>query len=247
MFTNLKTKLKKLIDYNQYSHELNKVLNIDNLEDIKKKELKHIEKVFTSKNLDRYKKELIFKWDKVNREMSLAYSIKLKRLIKKLNVNLFDYEKQQLADLDAKIFTSIRAFKSLELPFAKTFKIKDEFALFVYKKVRLYLVVRGAVKFIKETDMYVLKNKIYFYDPLDKKIFKIITVPQINKVIKLKRYTKLVTVEDDYGIWYKDNDVIFTSFQRAFKKRTIYQESESKVKKDNFANSQKTMEVLLDY
>ena len=45
----------------EHFYEGKKVLNIDNLQDVKKKELKHIEKVFNSPYLSRYKKELIFR------------------------------------------------------------------------------------------------------------------------------------------------------------------------------------------
>ncbi len=175
---------------NMYT-SVKKKFHIKNIEIISKDKIKYISRSYDNELFEHYKKQLFFKWLFINSQNTISFFDKVRKIIKKLEIELNDYESEKLLGIIPREFTSNRKLKTLEVPYksiSSSSMFLQPYAYFFYKKVKVYQKSIFLFKKLFEGEIYMTSREIVFYDRKNNQIQKIIkTEPGGKKTDSIKR------------------------------------------------------------
>lgn len=219
-------------------------INADNIEKLSKAHINNISKIYDKEIFDAYIRNVVAKWDKQNREYTKEYIKRFNNVIEKTEIKLDVFEKDYKNSLEPREFTSRRAMKTLEVPYEWKQNNLDQFALWQYKNIRLYIEKDSYLSKIYKSQMYISKNEIVFFDEKEQQILFTINKDDI-KYIKKTRYSVLLRIKNkNYHIRYKDNEIIFISFDRNWPELT--KENNIEESFSSQTTIEETIETILD-
>ncbi len=223
-----------------------KNLNYKNIEKLSLSQIEHIGKMYDQYYFSHYKKQVFFRWFEVYRENTLAFSKRVKKLIKKINIDLSEIEKFRVDSIESKEFTQYRALKTLEIPykFNSNALLLSPFAFFSYKNCRTYFKKIFLLEQLFIGEIFLTPKEIVFYNREKKQIQKVLKNSNIKRISLLKYSIKIEVFEgDDLYLRYKDNELIYISLNRTIKQKI----NEVEFKKEDLSDSnttEKTIELI---
>ena len=121
----------------------------------------------------------------------------------------------------------------------------EDVAFFSYQDTRLYRYNKTLYRQEFKGELYITKNEMVFYDRVNNKISKIISISTIKEVVLKKFAVEMnITDEDTVYLRYKDNELIFISLSRLLPTKLDI-DFLSTVKEDS-DTIEKTIESFLD-
>lgn len=151
-------------------------------------------------------------------ENKISFSRRVQRLIKKLNIELTDYELKNIEGIEPREFTERRAFKTIEVPYKgnETAFLLQPNAYFFYKGMRTYK--KRKLFFVKEFEgeIYITIREIVLYDRKNNEIQEIVPHIDIDKIVLRNEYVeiKMRDGKDSLYLRHKDNELIYISLKR---------------------------------
>ncbi len=227
-------------------------LHIDNVEKITYDQLAHIGKNYDDELFTHYKKVVLLKWVYKNIENKISFYKRVKKLIKKLEVELTDAEMLEIESIEAREFTEQRAFKTIEVPYRNLTETTESdsilllpHAYFFYKGLRTYRRRKLLFEKLFEGEIYITLREIVLYDRVENKIQLVIPNRTIDGITLKSEYVEIKrNNEDPIYLRYRDNELIFISLKRAV---TIKGgEGFNEHSRDEFITTERTIESFLN-
>ncbi len=236
------------IDYMNMYLIVRNSLHMYNVEKISKDELNHISKSYKPELFDHYKKVIFWKWYYKNVENKTSFLNKAKKIVKKLDIELNDVELKEMHAIEAREFTELRAFKTIEVPYKNienTILLLPD-AFFFYKGLRTYRRRKLLFEKIFEGEIYITKREVVLYDRLNHKIQLVIPQSEIRGIALKNEYIQLKRFKDKEDIYfrYKDNELIYISLKRSITISTG--DGYTEHNRDEFRTTETTIESLLN-
>lgn len=233
------TTIKEKANIQYQFYKINQRLNIDNLDKLSRKDIKEIGNKFDYFLFEDYKKFLFEDWKKRNYHNNQMFLNKMKRLILKLDLKLYNYEDLNLQYMLARDFTNRRFFKTIETPYSSSYQgIKlSKIAYFLYKNVNQYLMDQNSIyKLENKGELIFSPSEIVFYNQEKQQIIDVFKYKEIKKVI-LYDYGFVIFARGNKNICfrYKDNYILYITLERIIKKFAF------KIKIENKANNIKIL------
>jgi|GEM_PF-2526949 len=222
-----------------------KNLNAENVETLSTKKIRHIGKMYKKEYYSHYKKKTFFSWFFDNLENTESFIRRVKKLLKKLEIDLTDKEQIEIEALEAREFTTRRAFKTIEAPYLnneKSVTLKNNI-FFLHRDVRTYIKKKELLVKIYTGELLLTAKEIVFYDRDNDEIQKVINFEDISGIV-LKKYAVIIKVigRKDIYVRYKDNELLYISLKRAIKTKSKVNFSKDE-QSDN--TIEKTLETIL--
>lgn len=223
-------------------------LHYKNIEKISVEQLNHLAKQYDEKLFTHYKKVTFMKWLYSNIENKISFHKRVLKLIKKLNIELTNYEKREIESLEAREFTERRAFKTIEVPYKdhnEALLILPD-AYFFYRDIRTY--TRRKILFEKKFmgEIYITLREVVLYDRENDDIQLIIPNRTINGVVLKNEYIKITRTGNQEPIYLKhrDNELIYISLKRSISLKKG--DGFTVDTKNEFKTTEKTIESFLN-
>lgn len=228
------TTIKEKVNIQYQFYKINRKLNLDNLEKLSKSQIKEIESDFDYDLFDSYKKILFRKWKEKNYHNNQIFLSKMKHIIIKLDLKLYNYEDLNLQYMLARDFTNRRFFKTIEAPYPSSYQgiSLSKVVYFLYKNVNKYLLDRNSIYQIENKGELIFSNsEIVFYDQKKEQIIEVIKFYEIKKAILYDYgFVILLRGERDICFRYKDNFILYLTLDRLIKKFNLNIKIENKAK-----------------
>ncbi|BDV03178.1 hypothetical protein [Candidatus Hepatoplasma crinochetorum] len=228
------TTIKEKVNTQYQFYKINQKLNLDNLDKLSKLQIKEIQSKFDYDLFESYKKILFRKWKEKNYHNNQVFLSKMKHIIIKLDLKLYNYEDLNLQYMLARDFTNRRFFKTIEAPYPSSYQgiSLSKIAYFLYKNVNKYLLDQNEIYQSENKGELIFSNsEIVFYDQKKDKIIEVIKFYEIKKAILYDYgFVILLRGERDICFRYKDNFILFLTLDRLIKKFNL------KIKIENRAN-----------
>lgn len=201
--------------------ELAELLSISNLPELKKSEIRHRGKNVQNEVWYEHKKKTLISWINSKDEFEHKHQNKVKKYIKKLELQIDDELEKLLLSLERREFTTRRAFKIIEIPFENEDVFRGKKALLVYKNTKLYDNNSAFMKLIIHADLYMFEDKIVWFNPETKKVELDLELSFFNKINIYDYGLQIIIGTRKYVLRYKDNYIIKISLERLLKKKEI--------------------------
>ncbi|BDV03729.1 MAG: hypothetical protein HPPSJP_4500 [Candidatus Hepatoplasma scabrum] len=223
-------KEKANIQYQFY--KINQRLNLANLDKLSKKDIKDIGKDFDYDLFNEYKGILFADWKNKNYRNNQLFLNKMKNIILKLDLRLYNYEDLNLQYMLARDFTNRRFFKTIETPYESSYRgIKlEKIAYFLYKNINKFLLDQNHIYQLENKGELIFSaSEIVFYDQKRSQIIDIFKYRDIKKV-QLQDYGFIIYARGDKIICfrYKDNYILYITLIRLAKKFNLKIKIENK-------------------
>ncbi len=226
---------------------LRHTLHIDNVEKISYDQINHIGKTYDKELFDHYKKVVLLKWVYQNSENKISFFNRVKKLLKKLEVELTDFEMKEIESIEAREFTERRAFKTIEVPYKDNDKalLLLPFAFFFYKGIRTFKRRKILFEKMFEGEIYITPNEIVLYDRKENDIQLIIPHRTIKGITFKSGYVEVARTLDKDPLYfrYKDNELIYISLKRTVSIKSGGFEDQHK---GEFITTERTIESFLN-
>lgn len=201
--------------------ELSEMLNTSNIHVLKKKEIRIMGRDVSPVKWDEHKKRILISWMKSKDNFEHKHQNKAKKFLKILELERDEQIDKLLLSLERREFTTRRAFKIIEAPFDKEGRYKGKNALLVYKSVKLYDNSKSFMRLITNSDLYIFKDKIVWYDQKQKKIIAEFNNSLISDIVLFDYGLEALIDGKKMIIRYKDNHIIRISLDRILEKNNI--------------------------
>ncbi len=227
---------------------LRRTLHTNNVEKISTAELDHIEKLYDKELFSHYKKVVFLRWVSENMANKISFANRVRKLIKKLDIELTDYEMRGIEGIEPREFTERRAFKTIEVPYKDletSSLLLQPHAYFFYKGIRTYKRRKFFFEKLYEGEIYITIKEVVMYDRINNKIQQVIPHTDIN-AIKLKNEYVEIKMRNDDSIYlrHKDNELIYISLKRTVTIRGG--EGFVAEQRDELMTTEKTIESFLN-
>ena len=206
------------LDYINMYLSTKDLLNIENIEKISYESIEHIGKMYREEYFSHFKKKIFLKWFSINLENTDKFLKRSNKLIKKLKIELSEYEKEIVSNIEPREFTLRRSKKTIEAPYSN---LDDAVSLeknviFLYRDLRVYMKNNFLFELFYKGGIYLSIKEVVLYDKKSNKIDSIVPYKEIEKVT-LKKFAVELTLKDKKNIYfrYKDNELIYISFKRS--------------------------------
>lgn len=206
------------MDYITFYLSARKSLNHTNVEKLSSKQIEHIGKLYNEDYFSHYKKSIFFRWFTENSANTSSFVRKSRKLIRKLELELSDYDLEKINNIEPREFTERRALKTIEVPYKELseYSMLEDHAYFFYKDVRLYRFHKTLYRLDHRGEIYITKNEIVFYDRVKNEINEVINFGIIEEVVLRKFGVEIHIIDEEPAyVRYKDNELIFISLSRA--------------------------------
>ncbi len=202
-------------------------LHPGNVEEITKKQLEHLLNQYDPDFVTEYKKKVFLKWYDLNKECNVSFIFRLKKLIRKLDITFLEHEKEYINSIYSKRLALDRAFKTIEVPYLNYVGDEDKKKIckdtyFSYLHIYVYEPQKILLKLKSIVDIYLSFQEIILFNKESEKTsivyantIKSITLSKIGVEINLKRDDNKIVLR------YKDNEILYISLSRCFKKEKI--------------------------
>lgn len=150
-----------------YLPKVTKVVNMTNLDTIKKQKVLSLYKPSQEKDFLAFRFDLLTQWMKNNKEYTKEYIVELDDMIDKLFLTneLNSYEQQYLKNVQAIVFAKIRNLKQLIVDFSVN---KNELVFYRYDLDAFKLVNdKGLIQLINKPDLYITTQRIIVSKDID--------------------------------------------------------------------------------
>ncbi|XQP55779.1 MAG: hypothetical protein ACOQNY_00045 [Mycoplasmoidaceae bacterium] len=150
-----------------YLPKVIKVVNMTNLDTIKKQKVLSLYKSSQEKDFLAFRFDLLTQWMKNNKEYTKEYIVELDDMIDKLFLanELNSYEQQYLKNVQAIVFAKIRNLKQLIVDFSVN---KNELVFYRYDLDAFKLVNdKGLIQLINKPDLYITTQRIIVSKDID--------------------------------------------------------------------------------
>ena len=208
------------LDYFNMYTSTKKMLNIENIESLSYANINLIGKTYKEKDFNHLKKKIFLSWFYNNSENTLSFSKRIKKLLKKLDIDLSEKEKEIIFNIEPREFTERRSMKTIEVPYSHSLYMDnirlEKNIFFFYSDLRLYVKNNILLELKHKSDIYFSSKEIVLYDKTKKEIKNFFLYKDIKEVI-LKKYTVKINLINGEKIYlrHKDNELIFISLKRS--------------------------------
>lgn len=221
-------------------------LHVENVEKISLDQIKHIGLLYDEDLFEHYKKVVFMKWLYKNIENNISFHRRVKRLLKKLDIKLNDFENAEIDSIEPREFTERRALKTIEVPYKRDVSILlQPHAYFFYKGIRAYKRRKILFEKIFQGEIYITLGEVVLYNRDKDEIEYIIPHRSINGIKLKNEYIEISRMNNEPNLYlrYKDNELIFISLKRIV---TIKGgEGFANEDKDDFITLERTIESFL--
>ncbi len=198
-----------------------KILNANNIEKLSIESINHIGSTYDQNNFSHLKKKIFFKWFSDNVESTEKFLKRTKKLLKKIEIELTEKEKEIINNIEPREFTLRRSMKTIEAPYINL-SVSDNWKLeknvyFFYSSLRTYEKRKILFNLKHTSNIYLSSKEIVLYEKDKKKIIDVIYYENIEKITLKDHAIKLsfLNEEDNLYFRYKDNELIYISLKRA--------------------------------
>lgn len=208
------------LDYFDMYLSTKETLNVKNIEKISLSNIEHIGKPYDKNNFEHLKKKIFFKWFFSNSENTNSFLKRSKKLLKKLDIELSEKEKEIISNIEPREFTERRSTKTIEVPYIgldnEYKETLDKNAFFFYHDLRLYKKRKFLLELKFRGEIYFTSKEIVTYDRKNNIINDIVIYKDI-KSVTLKSYSIDLHMTNNSYVYlrYKDNELIYISLKRS--------------------------------
>ncbi len=213
-------KIKKVIERFEFNNLISRHLDSNNLNSIKKKDIDKLYLLYEKEKLQKYIKNLIYKWEKDNREFDSSHVNNFIKLFKKFNLPFDENDEKFIYTLNSRYLIHNRNLKTLEAPIIVE-KLLNEKIIFSFKNVSFFDMKDGIIKKVDSGYFLLNKNNLVMYNLKEDKIIKLIRKSDVDEINKNKRNV-MIKLNDNsvYYLSYNDPEILFIAFYRLWNKNT---------------------------
>ncbi len=213
-------KIKKIIEKFEFSNLISRHLNSKNLNSIKNKDIEKLYFLYEKEKLQKYIRNLIYKWEKENKEFDSSHVNHFVKLFKKFHLPLDDNDEKFIYTLNSRFLTHNRNLKTLEAPIVVDNILKEKI-IFSFRNVSIFKTQNGIIKKIDTGYFLLNKNNLVLYNLEKNEIIKIIEKINVDEINKQKRDIMIkLTDNSTYYLSYVDPEILFIAFYRLWNKNT---------------------------